>query len=164
VSTRAIESKIGDFSIGNWAGDTLFLSGVTGFEPNLQRIVNGLGDLPPDIAEGLSSHHHSIDNREGPILAQAWVAFSLIEAALRAEGLGFDNVVKITHYMTDLTDFPAYNRIRNNFLGDSPPASTVVEVTGLLPSPEARLEVDVVACRGSRRDMGPVGSSWQTPS
>jgi enamine deaminase RidA (YjgF/YER057c/UK114 family) len=153
--------RIGDFSIGMWSGDTLFLSGVIGFDGGVGRVVEGYNDLPPDATEKLSSGHRSIDLREGPIVAQAWVAYSLIDAALRSEGLSFDNVVKITHYLTDFTDFPAYNRVRNIFLGESPPASTVVEVTQLLPSPATRLEVDVVACRGKPVGLGPVGTDWK---
>jgi enamine deaminase RidA (YjgF/YER057c/UK114 family) len=154
--------RIGDFSIGTWAGDTLFLSGVVGFDAKLGRVVEGYEDLPLETVEQLASGHQSIDYREGPIVAQAWVAYSLIEATLRSQELGLADVVKVTHYLTDFTDFPAYNRTRNLFLGEDPPASTVVEVAQLLPSPAVRLEVDVIASRGESVNLGQVGTDWRT--
>jgi enamine deaminase RidA (YjgF/YER057c/UK114 family) len=43
-----------------------------------------------------------------------------------------------------LRDFPIYNRIRTSFFAD-PPASTVVQISELLPTPETLLEVDATA-------------------
>jgi 2-iminobutanoate/2-iminopropanoate deaminase len=43
-----------------------------------------------------------------------------------------------------LRDFPIYNRIRATFF-EMPPASTVVQVSELLPSPDTLLEVEAVA-------------------
>lgn len=156
------ESRIGDFSIGVWSDNTLFLSGVIGFDAALGRVVEGYGDLPEEAVRQLATGHVSIDHREGPIVAQAWVVYSLIGATLAAEGLDFGNVIKITHYLTDLGDFVAYSRVRAYFLANEPPASTVVQVGQLLPGPATRLEVDVVASRGTRRSLGPVGSAWRT--
>jgi enamine deaminase RidA (YjgF/YER057c/UK114 family) len=154
-------ARIGDFSIGVWCDDTLFLSGVIGFDAQLGRVVEGFGDLPQEAVRQLATGHFSIDHREGPIVAQAWVAYSLIEATLAGEGLDFGNVIKITHYLTDLGDFVAYSRVRGRFLANEPPASTVVQVSQLLPGPTTRLEVDVVASRGKRRSLGPVGRTWR---
>jgi 2-iminobutanoate/2-iminopropanoate deaminase len=50
----------------------------------------------------------------------------------------------LTQYFRDLRDFPAYNRIRSQFFSE-PPASTVVRVLELLPTPDSLLEVDAIA-------------------
>jgi enamine deaminase RidA (YjgF/YER057c/UK114 family) len=50
----------------------------------------------------------------------------------------------LTQYFRDLRDFPAYNRIRTQFFPE-PPASTVVRVLELLPTPDSLLEVDAIA-------------------
>lgn len=157
---RNTASRVGEFAVGRWSGATLYLSGVVGFDVRLGRVVEGYSDLDTVDAERLASGHASIDFREGPIVAQAWVAYSHIDEVLRSEGLGFRNVVKITHFLTDFTDFPAYMRVRRLFLGDDPPPSTVVEVTQLLPSPATRLEVDVIASATDAVDLGAVGPGW----
>jgi enamine deaminase RidA (YjgF/YER057c/UK114 family) len=53
-------------------------------------------------------------------------------------------VVKLTQYFRNLRDFPIYNRVRATFFSD-PPASTVVQVSELLPSPDALVEVEAMA-------------------
>jgi enamine deaminase RidA (YjgF/YER057c/UK114 family) len=61
-----------------------------------------------------------------------------------AAGGTLSDVVKLTQYFRDLRDFPAYNRIRTRFFPE-PPASTVVRVLELLPTPDSLLEVDAIA-------------------
>lgn len=158
---RVGETRVGEFAVGTWAGETLYLSGVVGFDAELGRVVEGYADLDPADAKRLATGHTSIDYREGPIVAQAWVAYSHIDAILRSERLSFQNVVKITHFLTNFGDFPAYMRVRRLFLADRPPPSTVVEVTQLLPTPATRLEVDVVATSAACRDLGQVGAGWK---
>ena len=46
---------------------------------------------------------------------------------------------------TDLRDYPLYNRVRRLFYPGEPPVSTVVEVSGMLPSREVIVEVEATA-------------------
>ena len=52
--------------------------------------------------------------------------------------------MKLTQYFCNLRDFPIYNVVRAKYFRD-PPASTVVRVVELLPTPDILLEVDAIA-------------------
>lgn len=143
----AIPAPLANYSVGKWSGDTLFLAGVVAANPATGRVVDGYEDLPPEVARSLATGQMSVDSKEGPIAAQAWFVLDQVRRTLEGEGLTLRNVVKLTQYMTDLRDFPVYNRIRLMFFPDDPPASTVVRVAELLPTKKSRLEVDVIATR-----------------
>jgi enamine deaminase RidA (YjgF/YER057c/UK114 family) len=147
TSGESIPRPLANYAVGRWAGDTLFLAGVVAANPATGRVVRGYEDLPAEVAAQLATGQMSIDSKEGPIAAQAWFVLDQIRTTLEAQGLTLANVVKLTQYMTDLRDFPVYNRVRLLFFPDHPPASTVVQVAGLLPTEESRLEVDCVASR-----------------
>lgn len=140
-------APLASYSTCKWAGDTLFLSGILAWDPALGRVVRGYEDLPAEVRSQLATGAPSIDCKEGPIAAQAWFVLDQARQILAGEGLGLGDVVKLTQYLTDLRDFPVYNRTRLLFFPDDPPASTVIQVAGLLPTDDARLEVDVVAHR-----------------
>jgi enamine deaminase RidA (YjgF/YER057c/UK114 family) len=146
-----IPRPLADYAVGKWSGDTYFMAGVVAADPATGRVVAGYGDLPAEVAAELATGQMSIDSKEGPIAAQAWFILDQIRRTLEGQGLGLRNVVKLTQYMTDLRDFPVYNRIRLRFFPKDPPASTVVQVAGLLPTETSRLEVDCVATRNPAR-------------
>ncbi|WP_407560014.1 RidA family protein [Streptomyces sp. 184] len=71
--------------------------------------------------------------------------FANLTTALEAAGSGLEHVVKLTVYLTDLGDLPAFRRVRDELQNPShPPASSLVQVAGLV-SPEFRVEVDALA-------------------
>jgi enamine deaminase RidA (YjgF/YER057c/UK114 family) len=142
-----IPRPLANYAVGKWSGDTYFMAGVVAADPATGRVISGYGDLPPDVAAELGTGQMSVDSKEGPIAAQAWFILDQIRRTLESQGLGLGNVVKLTQYMTDLRDFPVYNRVRLRFFPDDPPASTVIQVAGLLPTEASRLEVDCVATR-----------------
>jgi reactive intermediate/imine deaminase len=78
------------------------------------------------------------------VTAQARQVFANVGRVLEAAGAGFDDVVKVTVYLTDINDRPLINPVRQEVFGPARPASTLVEVAGLAV-PGARLEVDAVA-------------------
>ena len=63
---------------------------------------------------------------------------------LEAAGCGFRDVVKVTIFLTDVDDRPLINPVRQEVFGEARPASTLVEVSGLV-LPGARIEVEAVA-------------------
>ena len=87
----------------------------------------------------------SVDIKEGPILAQSWVVLDKIRATMEEAGGTIADVFKLVQYFKDLRDYPHYNRVRRQFFPDDPPVSTVVEVSGMLPSPEILVEVEATA-------------------
>lgn len=76
--------------------------------------------------------------------AQAELAWRNCVAVLEHNGMRMKDVVKITHFLTDAENIPAYNEVRGKFLGEDRPASTLLIVAGLA-RPELLVEVEMVA-------------------
>jgi enamine deaminase RidA (YjgF/YER057c/UK114 family) len=127
-------------------GDFIFLSGVVAVDPAAGRIVRGFADLPPGVPEMIgATGEFSTDYKDGPILAQSWYVLDSIRTTIEAAGGGMADVFKLVQYFTDLDDFPRYGAVRRLFFPDTPPVSTVVEVSGLMPSADVLIEVEAVA-------------------
>jgi len=58
--------------------------------------------------------------------------------------LRVSDVVKITHFLTNPTDIQTYNAIREEFLGENRPTSTLLVVAGLA-APNLLVEVEMIA-------------------
>ena len=76
--------------------------------------------------------------------AQAELAWRNCMAVLEFNGMRMKDVVKITHFLTDAGNIPAYNQVRGKFLGEERPASTLLIVAGLA-RPDLLIEVEMVA-------------------
>ena len=81
----------------------------------------------------------------GDPAAQVRQVFKNLTTALAAAGANLDQVVKLTVYLTDLSDLEAFRQVRDQHISpDSPPASSLVQVSGLV-NPEFRVEVEALA-------------------
>jgi 2-iminobutanoate/2-iminopropanoate deaminase len=80
----------------------------------------------------------------GDMKAQAEQVFKNLETALTAAGAKFSDVVKMNSYITDMSKAPAVREVRARYFGDNVPASTFVQVAGLV-RPELLLEIEVIA-------------------
>tara|TARA_R110000787_G_scaffold46854_4_gene113769 strand:+ start:368 stop:766 length:399 start_codon:yes stop_codon:yes gene_type:complete len=76
--------------------------------------------------------------------AQAVNAWENCLAVLEHNRLRVSDVVKITHFITDAKNLPAYNAIRGEYLGENRPASTLLIVAGLA-DPRFLVEVEMIA-------------------
>ena len=85
----------------------------------------------------------------GDMKAQAEQVFKNLEAALTAAGAKFSDVVKMNSYITDMSKVQAVRDVRAQYFKDATPASTFVEVKGLV-RPELLLEIEVVAVVAAR--------------
>ncbi|HEX3453793.1 MAG TPA: RidA family protein [Gaiellaceae bacterium] len=81
---------------------------------------------------------------ENDVVAQARQVFENIGLCLAAAGASFEDVVKVTTFLTDVRDRGRINPVRQEFFGDARPASTLVEVSALV-IPEFLIEVEAVA-------------------
>jgi 2-iminobutanoate/2-iminopropanoate deaminase len=81
---------------------------------------------------------------DNDVVAQARQTLANVGAVLAAAGSSFADVVKVTIYLTDVDDRAKINPVRQAFFGETRPASTLVEVSGLA-IPGARIEVEAVA-------------------
>ncbi len=131
------------YSAWRRAGDLVFLSGVIAVEPATATIVKGYADIPPDARRLLGeTGEFSTDIKEGPILAQSWFVLDRIRATVEQAGGSMADVIKLVQYFKHLDHFPYYSRVRKLFFPGEPPVSTVVEVTGMLPTADILVEVE----------------------
>jgi reactive intermediate/imine deaminase len=80
----------------------------------------------------------------GDMKAQAEQVFKNLQAALAAAGATFSDVVKMNSYITDMSKVQAVRDVRAKYFADTTPASTFVQVAGLV-RPELLLEIEVIA-------------------
>lgn len=87
-------------------------------------------------------HHGALVGTD--VATQTEQIFEGIGALLAASGAGFEHVVNIRTYLTDMGKLAEYGGVRRRYLTGTPPTSTTVEVSRLF-LPEALLEVDITA-------------------
>ncbi|HEV7751213.1 MAG TPA: RidA family protein [Baekduia sp.] len=133
------------------AGDLVYLAGIIAVDTVAGRTISGYADLPAEARTALGeTGEMSVDSKDGPIAAQSWFIMEQLQRVLGEVGGTMDDVVNLTQYFVDLRDFPIYNEVRATYF-PNPPASTVVRVAELLPTPASLLEVQAVAYIPERR-------------
>ena len=105
--TKLGPAAVGPYSTATLAGDTIYLSGMIGIDPAVQKPV------------------------EGGTLAQAKQAFENIKTVLGELGATMNDVLKTTVYLTDIGEFGEVNRLYAEYFGPDYPARTCVEVSRL---------------------------------
>jgi 2-iminobutanoate/2-iminopropanoate deaminase len=85
----------------------------------------------------------------GDMKAQAEQVFKNLETALTVAGAKFSDVVKMNSYITDMSKVQAVRDVRAKYFTTATPASTFVEVKGLV-RPELLLEIEVIAVVAAR--------------
>lgn len=141
-----IAQPLAKYAAWRRAGDFIFLSGVIAVEPSTATIVKGYADIPSDARKLLGeTGEFSTDIKEGPILAQSWFVLDRIRATVEAAGGQMGDVFKLVQYFRNLDHFPHYSRVRKLFFTAEPPASTVVEVSAMLPTQDILVEVEATA-------------------
>ena len=146
AASTSIAQPLARYAAWRRAGDLILLSGVIAVDPARQLIVRGYDDIPPEAATLIGrSGEFSVDIKEGPILAQSWFVLDRIRATVEDAGGQMADVVKLVQYFRNLDHFPHYSRVRRRFFPDEPPASTVVEVSAMLPSADILVEVEATA-------------------
>ena len=109
------------------AGDLLFISGCTA--------------IPL-----YHSHPHVHEEHVLPddIKLQTRLAMDDIKLSLDACNIGWENVVKVTKYLTDMREADDMHEVMAEYFGNWKPASTMVCINNL-SSPGARVEIDITA-------------------
>ena len=121
ITASNAPAALGPYSHAVLSGDTLCTSGQVPLVPET-------GALAGDTIE-----------------VQARQVFRNIEAVMAAADMTFENVVKTTVFLTDLTDFPAMNAIYADWFPSNLPARSCVQVAKLPAG--ARMEMEVIAVR-----------------
>lgn len=97
---------IGPYSQAVLVDDTLYVSGNIPINP-----------ATGDVADG--------------IVNQSKQVFENMKAVLNEAGMGFENVVKTTAFLTDLSNFATFNEIYSSYFVAPYPARSCVEVSKL---------------------------------
>jgi 2-iminobutanoate/2-iminopropanoate deaminase len=121
IETRGAPAAIGPYSQAIDLGNTVFLSGQIGLDPNKGSMATG----------GIAHETRQVmDN---------------IREVLRAAGLGFGDVVKTTIFLVSLADFEIVNGIYGEHFTEGFPARSTVQVAALPRG--ALVEIEVIARR-----------------
>jgi 2-iminobutanoate/2-iminopropanoate deaminase len=80
----------------------------------------------------------------GDIVAQTRQTLENLRLALEAAGATFADVVKITNFVTDASEFPKIAPVRAEYLQEPYPASSFIEVKALM-YPELLIEIEAIA-------------------
>ena len=120
IRVEGLAEPISHFTDAVRAGDLLFVSGIVAVDAEGQLVG---GD---------------------DVVAQTRHVFANLRAVLEAAGCSFEDVVKVTIFLTDVEDRPRINPLRQEAFGTARPASTLVEVSRLAV-PGAKVEIEAVA-------------------
>ena len=77
------------------------------------------------------------------IETQTRVTLGNIQRILEAAGASITDIVKVSMFLRDISDFPKMNRAYSAFFGDHKPARTTIE--SKFHQPEMLVEIDCVA-------------------
>jgi reactive intermediate/imine deaminase len=101
------------------------------------RLVWTSGQVPLDADRNVVA----VGDWEG----QTRQVFENLDAALRAAGAGWSDVVKLTIFVVDVSELPAIRAVRDEFVDtERPPTSSLVQVAGLFHQ-DVLIEVEAVA-------------------
>ncbi|HMW18388.1 MAG TPA: Rid family detoxifying hydrolase [Accumulibacter sp.] len=106
VSTTKAPAAIGTYSQAVRVGDTVYLSGQIGLDPESMQLVDGID-------------------------AQIVRVFDNLQAVADAAGGTLANVVKLTVYLTDLAHFAKVNEVMGRYFSQPFPARAAVGAAAL---------------------------------
>ena len=121
VKTTSAPAPIGPYSQAVKAGNTLYISGQIAIVPESGKMIQ--------------TH----------IKDEALQVMNNLKAILSEAGMGFENVVKTTIFLKNISDFIQVNEIYGSFFTTNYPARETVEVARL--PKEANVEISMVAVK-----------------
>jgi reactive intermediate/imine deaminase len=116
IRTNKAPKAIGTYSQAVKAGNVVYLSGQIPFNPEMMEIVQGGAEK--QIAQ----------------------VFENLKAVAEAAGGNFDNIVKLTVFLTDLNNFPKVNEVMAKYFQEPYPARAVVQVSRLPRDVEVEMD------------------------
>ena len=121
--------------------------------PDRQPIIPAGVSPNPNLSPGVRvgyflfvSGHVGVDadgNVVGDCEAQSRQVMASIRGVIEAAGGRMEDVAKITCFLTNMDDYPAYAKVRLETWPSNPPASSTVGVSALV-RPELVVEVEAI--------------------
>jgi reactive intermediate/imine deaminase len=121
IQTAGAPAAIGAYSQAIRAGDTVYLSGQIGLDPQTMQLAEGID-------------------------AQIERVFANLAAVAQAAGLGLERTVRMTVYLTNLAHFARVNEIMAQHVAQPFPARAAVGVASLPRG--ALVEIDAILHAG----------------
>lgn len=121
VATDAAPRPVGPYSQAVSSHDLVFVSGQLGMDPANGRLV------------------------EGGVRSEAVQCLENIKEVLSAAGLGMEDIVKTTIFVTDISTFKSVNEAYASYFQAEPPARSTVGVLALPLG--AKVEIEAIAHR-----------------
>jgi len=106
------------------------------------RWVHVSGQVPSGASLGGGTDGRRLDEQD-EMRARAHAAFDAIASHLEKLGGSLSDVVRMTAYLTDLSNYKAFSEVRAARFADGLPASTAFQVAGIIGG--ETLEIDAVA-------------------
>ncbi len=122
ISTDQAPGAIGTYNQAVLTGDTLYISGQIPLDPATGEVV------------------------EGDFRARAARVFANLAAIATAAGFSLDDAVKVTIFLTDLSEFAAVNEVMAEHFSEPYPARAAVQVAALPKGVD--VEADAILVRG----------------
>jgi len=119
IQTDKAPQAIGPYSQAIQAGNFLFLSGQIPLDPKTGELV------------------------KGDIRKQTQQVLENIKGVLESQGLGMEDIVKVTIFLKDIGNFNQVNEVYATYFPSSPPARSTVEVAKL--PRDAEIEIEAIA-------------------
>ncbi|MFB0494186.1 2-iminobutanoate/2-iminopropanoate deaminase [Mucilaginibacter sp. OAE612] len=121
INTNNAPAPIGPYSQATLAGGFLFVSGQIPIDPLSGELISG------------------------DIKAEATQVMENIKAILTEAGLGFDNIVKTSIFLTDLQNFVQVNEVYGTYFTADFPARETIQVSALPKG--VNVEISVIAVK-----------------
>ncbi len=121
IKTQNAPQPIGPYSQGIRAGNFLFVSGQGPIDPKTGKMIE------VDIEK---QTHQTLQN---------------VKAIVEDAGLSLNDVVKVSIFLKNASDFQKMNEIYKTFFQENPPTRTTVQANFV--SPGMLIEIDAIACR-----------------
>jgi 2-iminobutanoate/2-iminopropanoate deaminase len=121
INTTNAPAPIGPYSQAIAAGNFVFVSGQIPSNPSTGEII--LGDIKTETKQVMEN----------------------IKAILSEAGVGFNNIVKTTIFLTDMQSFGQVNEVYGTYFTDQFPARETVQVSALPKN--VNVEISVIAIK-----------------
>jgi enamine deaminase RidA (YjgF/YER057c/UK114 family) len=122
--------------------------------------------IPPSLHPPFAKYSHAVEVPSGARLlfasgqlgitrdkhvppdaaGQADLCFRAIGEILAAAGMGFSDIVRINAFVTDRAYLPDYMAVRDRYVAEPPPASTLMIVSGFAAE-IYKVEIEIVAAK-----------------
>lgn len=132
IKTENAPAPIGPYSQAVMTGNMLYTSGQIAIDPKTGELVQG-----------------SIEEETEQVMEN-------LKALLEASGMGFDEVIKTTIFITDMHQFSRINAVYGRYFNeDTAPARETVQVAALPKF--VNVEISVIAVKGGALETGTQG-------